>query len=243
MKKFFAKYRPMITKSLIVFAIVATITLTTYFILKALGFTSVENFQKLRGDLGDSIYFWLIVGLLQIIQVIFIPITNQIVTVPIAIVFNDQLWKVWATSWISIWLATLILYWIGRAGGAKLLGLIIDDEDKTEKIVQWLNKGWIFYPLGMLLPVPDDLVTILSGTAKMNFIFILITSLITRGIDTATSTFGFGLLSRYWWGWLVMVGAWVLFALVTYLFWKIIQNRDQKKMLESKEAIQEEQEN
>lgn len=235
MKAFLTKYRPTIIKSFILLVIFVVMTIIAYLILRWLGFTTIEDFQHLRSDLGDSVYFWIIIGLLQIIQVIFIPISNQIITVPIAIVFNDQLWKVWVTSWLSIWLATLLLYWIGRAGGGKLLQWLLNDEEQTKKIVKWLNRGWIFYPLGMLLPLPDDLVTILSGTAKMNFVFIFFSSLITRGIDTATSTFGFGLLSRFWWGWLVMVFGWLLFFLVTVLFWKVNQNKEKKHLTKKAE--------
>lgn len=229
MKQFFKKYKTAIIRSLIIVVVFITITLIAYLILRWAGLTTEEDFRRLRGQLGDSVYFWIIIGLLQIVQVIFIPVSNQIITVPIAIVFNDQLWKVWLTSWLSIWLATIWLYWIGRAGGGKLLEWLISDKEQTAKIVNWLKRGWIFYPLGMLLPLPDDLVTILSGTAKMNFIYIFICSLLTRGIDTATSTFGYGLLSRYWWGWIVMVLAWLLFSLFTFLFWKFYQKRVKKR--------------
>ena len=241
MKQFFQKYKTTIIKSLIVVAVFLLITLIAYLILRWSGLTTEQDFRNLRDELGDNVYFWIFIGLLQIVQVIFIPVSNQIITVPIAIVFNDQLWKVWLTSWISIWLATLLLYWIGRVGGGKLLEWLLKDKEQTEKIVNWLNRGWVFYPLGMLLPLPDDLVTILSGTAKMKFTFIFFCSLLTRGIDTATSTFGYGLLSKYWWGWIVMVVAWLLFALLTFFFWKLNQKRVKKReALRSEEKPQEE---
>ncbi|HHT67254.1 MAG TPA: hypothetical protein GX010_03410 [Erysipelotrichaceae bacterium] len=238
MKNFLKKYRLTIIKGLIIIAVAVVITLITYLILRLCGFTTVEDFQALKDRLGDSVWFWIIIAILQVIQVIFIPISNQIVTVPVAIVFNDQLWKVWITSWISIWVSTVILYWIGRLGGEKILKwLLNDDEEQTKKIIAWLNRGWIFYPLGMLLPLPDDIVTILSGTAKMNSWFIMFASLITRGIDTAFSVYGYGLLSRYWWGWIVVSLAWVLFAVLTYIVWKINENRKKAKKEEEIEKL------
>ena len=110
-----------ITKCLLLLLIFAIIGVSAYFCLKGCGLTTTDDFIKLKNELGDSFLLWFIIGCLQIIQVIFIPITNQIITVPIAFVFNDDLLKVFFTSWISIWLATLVLYFLGRWGGDKIL--------------------------------------------------------------------------------------------------------------------------
>ena len=229
MKEFLKKYKGTIIKSIIVFVILVAIAIGAYFILRACGFTTAEDFIALRDKVGDNIFFWLIIGLLQIIQVIFIPLTNQIITVPLAVVFNNELWKVWITSWISIWIATLILYWIGRTGGKKVLSWILNDEEQTERCTRWLNRGWIFYPICMLLPLPDDVITTLAGTAKMKFWFVLICSFVTRGIDTACSVYGFGYLAKFWWGWIILgVGIVFLFVL-TFLLWKFDKNSKEKE--------------
>lgn len=219
MKDFLHKYKGTIIKSIIVFVILVAIAVGAYFILRACGFTTAEDFIALRDKIGDNIYFWLIIGLLQIIQVIFIPLTNQIITVPLAVVFNNELWKVWITSWVSIWIATLILYWIGRTGGKKVLSWILNDEEQTERCTRWLNRGWIFYPICMLLPLPDDVITTLAGTAKMKFWFVLICSFITRGIDTACSVYGFGYLAKFWWGWIILGVGIILLFFLTFLLW------------------------
>ncbi len=83
-----------ITKCLLLLLIFAIIGVSAYFCLKGCGLTTTDDFIKLKNELGDSFLLWFIVGCLQIIQVIFIPITNQIITVPIAFVFNDDLLKV-----------------------------------------------------------------------------------------------------------------------------------------------------
>ena len=147
MKQFLTKYKWTIIKSLIVLTVIASVAVGTYFILRACGFTTKEDFIALRSQIGDNIWFWVVVGFLQIIQVLFIPITNQIITVPCALVFRKHLLQVWITSWISIWIATLILYWIGRFGGRAVLNWILNDKKQTEKCTNWLNRGWIFYPL------------------------------------------------------------------------------------------------
>lgn len=225
------KIRGTVLKCLLLFAILASLAVGFYFILRACGFTSAEEYARLRDELGDTIWLWIVIGCLQVVQVIFIPISNQVITVPCALVFNNELWKVWITSWISIWIATMILYFIGRWGGKKLLKWILNDEEQTEKCSNWLKRGWVFYPLGMLLPLPDDIVTTLAGTAKMNIWFVAGCSFLTRAVDTACSVYGWGFLTRYWWGWIILAIAIIILGVATWLFWKIEKNKkyDQRK--------------
>ena len=89
----------------------------------------------------------------------------------------------------------------------------------------------------MLLPLPDDVITSLAGAAKMNFLFVLICSFFTRGIDTACSVYGFGYLTRFWWGWMLLIIGIILLFLLTFILWKI-----DRKLLEKKkdeETVQE----
>ena len=221
-KKWLKNHKGQILRSLLIIGIVATIGVCGYLILWACGFTNKEQFETLRNNLGDSIWFWLVVALLQIFQVIFIPISNQIITVPLALMFpTNELWKVFLCSWLSIWVATMILYLIGRLGGEKILNFVLKDKEQVEKCTNWLNKGWMFYPLGMLLPLPDDIVTVVAGTSRFKWWFIAICSLCTRAIDIACSVWGWGYLTRYWWGWIILAVGIIALGLITWLFYKL----------------------
>ena len=123
----------------------------------------------------------------------------------------------------------MILYFVGRWGGKKLLSWILSDKEQTERCANWLKKGWIFYPLGMLLPLPDDIVTTLAGTAKMNFLFVAVTSLLTRAIDTACSVYGWGFLTKYWWGWIILIIGIIALIVATFIFWKIERSKSYDK--------------
>lgn len=206
-------------KSLLIILIIATIGVCGYLILRVSGFTDKEQFEALRNDLGDSFLFWFIIACLQIFQVIFIPISNQIITVPLALMFPaNELWKVFLCSWLSIWIATIILYLIGRLGGQKILSWILKDKEQVDKCTSWLNKGKFYYVLGMLLPLPDDIVTIIAGTSHYGIVYIAIASFFTRAIDVACSVWGIGYLTRYWWGWLILIVGVILLGLGTWLF-------------------------
>lgn len=217
-----------ILKILLILTIVAGLAVGAYFILRACGFTTKSDFERLRSEMGESIWFWLTVGSLQVFQVIFIPISNQLVTGSLALIFPvSQLWKVFLVSWISIWIATLILYFLGRWGGEKVLRWLLKDEEGVKKSTNFLNRGWIFYPLGCLAPiVPDDVITVLAGTAKMNFIFIVVSSLITRAIDIACSVWGFGIIGKKWWGWLLLGIGYALLIVASIIIFKKQNKKD-----------------
>ena len=212
-----------IIKSLIILVVFGVIAISVYFTLKACGFTTKDDFMRLRDNLGDSFLFWLVIGLLQIIQVIFIPISNQLITGSLALIFPiEELWKVFLASWLSIWLSTLILYVIGRYGGLKLFKWLVESDEKVEKYTKFINRGKMFYPLGCLAPIiPDDLITILAGAGKMNFWFVMISAFITRAIDVACSVWGFGIIGKHWWGWIILgIGYLLLIAFSIWYFKK-----------------------
>lgn len=197
---FFKKNKKIILKALLIIAIIGAIAGTTYGILYACGFTSVEKFRELRDKLGDSLGFWAIIVALQIVQVVLIPISNQIISVPVAILFNNELWKVFVSSFIGVEIGTIILYFIGRFGGEKILGFILSDKEKVKHTQEFMRKGKSFYPIGMLIfIIPDDILTTLAGSAKYNFLYVLIVSFLTRAVCVATSVFGFGFIPKYPW--------------------------------------------
>lgn len=235
MKKLSKQTKSTIIKSLILVGIIAIIAIGAYFILRACGFTTVEDFTRLRDDLGDSFTFWLVITLLQIIQVVFIPITNQIVTVPVALIFKNELWKVFLSSWAGIFLGSIALYFIGRYGGQKILGWILSDKEKAERCSNWMNKGKAFYPLGMLIPfVPDDVLTTLAGTAKFKFWYVLLVVAVTRGICCAFSVWGWGYLTQFWWGWIILAVGLIGLLALTYLLFKKMSNSGKNQKIIAK---------
>lgn len=218
--------RKIILKSLLVIAIIAAIAGIGYLILRLCGFTTVEDFTRLRDNIGDTFWFWAIITALQVFQVVFLPITNQIITVPIAILFSNELWKVFLSSWIGIFIGTIILYFIGRFGGGKILSWILSDKENAKKCEDWMKRGKAFYVSGMLIPfIPDDILSTLAGTAKYNFFFVLLVSGITRGICTAFSVWGFGYLTQFWWGWIILIGGLVILLALTFFIWKGTNNK------------------
>ena len=187
-------------KFALVIGVVAVIALSTYFILRACGFTTVEDFTNLRNRLGDSIWFWAIIVALQVVQVVFIPISNSLISAPIAVIFNNELWKVFLSSWIGICIGTIILYFIGKYAGGKLLKFVLGDEEQANKLKKFMLQGKSFFVIGDLIPViPNDVLTVLAGMSGYSFIFTFIVTLITRAVCIATTVWLFGYITTYPW--------------------------------------------
>lgn len=231
-KEFLKKYKSTILKFLLVIGIIAVIAVSTYFILRACGFTTVDDFINLRNKLGDSIWFWSIIVLLQIIQVVFIPISNSLISAPIAVIFNNELWKVFLSSWVGICIGTIILYFIGKYAGGKLLNFVLGDKKKAEKLKGFMLQGKAFFVIGDVIPViPNDVLTVLAGMSGYSFMFTFIVTLITRAICIATTVWLFGYITTY--PWLIAV----LVALVMFMIFAgiYVTKRQIKKQKEREE--------
>ena len=199
----------------LVIAVIAVIAVSTYFILRALGFTTVDDFKRLRDSLGDSIWFWAIIVGLQIIQVVFIPISNSLISAPIAVIFSNELWKVFLSSWIGICIGTIILYFIGKYAGGKILNFVLGDKQKAEKLKSFMQCGKGFFVCGDLIPViPNDVLTVLAGMSGYSFIFTFVVTLITRAICIATTVWLFGYITTYPWLIAVLIALLVVMVFV-----------------------------
>jgi len=176
--------------------------LSVYGLMVLLGVNTISGLQKVVNSYGWVAY--LIIVALQIVQVVFIPISNQIITIPALAVIG--VFPAFICSWIGIEIGTIILYFIGKKGGGKLFNWVLGDSDKVDKYTNLIKTRKLFYPVAMLIPfIPNDLCTVVAGMAKMNFWYIMVISFFTRGICTLFTCVGFGILTRYWWGIVILV--------------------------------------
>lgn len=203
-----------ILRLLLIVLVVACIAVGGFFLLRGLGFTSVDDFTRLRDDLGDGTWFWVIIVALQVFQAIVIQCSNSLISAPIAIIFNQDLWKVFLASWLGIVIGNIALYYIGRFCGGKLLKFVLGDEKKANRMKEFMNSGKSFYLLGCVIPfIPSDVLNVLAGTAGYNSWFVIISTIITRGICAATTIFLVGLIPSH--PWLIAV----LAVLIVFMIW------------------------
>lgn len=129
--------------------------------------------------------FWIFLWLLMFAQVTIIPIPAM----PIYIICNNidgvvangngisnlfSYQTIFFCSYVTsaCVLGCIVAYLMGRSGGKKIVKWMAGDEEEFDKWCHILNnkKGKSIYALTVLLPIfPDDLISIVMGSLKMEF--------------------------------------------------------------------------
>ena len=155
-----------------------------YFTLKAFGLNDID---KLREIVNNGIWGVIIYIILQIIQVIFIPINTTLFTVPAIVLFGSV--KAFFISWIGCALGSILMFLIARYLGNKVLKWLVGEE-KANRYASLLGKGKFLLPLFLLIPIfPDDIMCASAGLGKINFMYFVVVVVVTRAIDTACTCF------------------------------------------------------
>lgn len=213
-----------ILKISIIVLLFAMIALAIYLPLSLSGaldrINSAEELKEIILDAG--IYSYVIFFVIQFLQVILLPIPAFVTTVAGTLVFGP--WIATLISLVSIILASIFAFYIGRKFGKKLVVWILGKED-TEKWRKKLERGKYVFFLMMLFPIfPDDILCLVVGaTTTISYKFFIITNLITRPFAVFGTTFiGSGELIPFsGWGipvWIAMiiVGAFLFFLSIKY---------------------------
>ena len=182
--------KKMLLKILMLIGIIGAVAGATYGILYACGFTTVEKFIELRNELGDSLLFWGIIVALQVVQSVFIPISNSLISFPVSMIFSNEVWKVFLSSFTGIFIGNVILYFIGRFSGGKLLKFVIGDEEKAENFKTIMKDSKAFYLIGGVVPlIPSDVLNVVAGLCNYNAWFVIVATFITRAICVSVTCY------------------------------------------------------
>ena len=207
-------------KTLIIVVCLVAVVLAIYLPLQLSGALSkIDSAEELRQlILSGGVYSYLIFFLIQFLQTTILPIPAFVTTVAGSLVFGP--WLASLISFISVMLASLLCFFLGRRVGHKLLVWVIGEEDA----IKWktkLEKGKYMFFLMMLFPVfPDDILCIVVGAVTtMSYKFFIVTNLITRPISILCTCFlGRGYLIPFTgWGIPVWIGIVIVGAVLFYL--------------------------
>lgn len=218
MKEFIKKHEKLF-KVLAILGIFALISLISAVILYLCGFLYFNE----AGDLSinenlfvafkDSWYGYVIVVLADIAVtslLSFVPAISMAFIMLITTLYTNK-WIAFAISFAGVLITSFMLYILGRFGGYALGKKVLGEED-CEKASELLNnKGLIFFPLMMMLPVfPDDALTMVAGTLKMSLKWFVPSIVIGRGIGVTAIVFGLSLFdfsTFEWWHWVLFISA------------------------------------
>ena len=173
-----------ILKLFIVITIYISIIILAWITLK---YYKLNNISTIRDLCNKNAYGYIIFILLQIFQVVFLPINSIIFVIPAIIVFGAI--KAFVLCYVGLIIGSIIMFFIGRIGGIKILSWIVG-KDKALKYKFVLGKGKFMLPIFMLLAIiPDDLLCVSAGLSNIDFGYFLLVILATRGIDLACTCF------------------------------------------------------
>ena len=151
------------------------------------------------GDSGTTITAWTVLWLLMFAQVTIIPIPAMPIYVFCSgtkLVANGTgLFDLFSIETVFFCLfvvsacvaGSIVAYWLGRIGGGKAVRWIAGDEDDYNQWCKVLNKkgGKIFYACTILFPIfPDDLLCLVVGAMKLDFIYFTIVNIIGKLIGS-----------------------------------------------------------
>lgn len=201
-----------IKKIAMVLMIVLLVIVPIYLALELTGtLDKITSPQKLKQlILNTGAWAYLTFGLLQFLQVTFIPLPAAITTIAGVLIFGP--WPTFFISVIAVLLGSVFAFWLGRRYGRKLV-VWIAGEEETKKLLRKMNKGRYFFFLMLLFPgFPDDILCMVAGVTSMSFKFFFVSNLITRPIIFfAISFFGSGsIIPFHGWG----IYAWIALAIV-----------------------------
>ena len=218
MKEFIKKHEK-IFKVLAILAVFAAISLISAVILYFCDFI----YFNAEGDLAvneelfiafkDTWYGYIIVLIANIAVtslLSFIPAISMAFIILIKTLYTDP-WVAFGISFAGVLITSFMLYALGRFGGYALGKKVLGEED-CEKASELLNnKGLIFFPVMMMLPIfPDDALTMVAGTLKMSLKWFIPSIIIGRGIGVTAIVFGlsmFDFATFEWWHWVLFISA------------------------------------
>lgn len=173
---------------------------------------------------GFGAWAWLVFFLIQILQVVVLPIPAQLTTIAGILAFDP--WISFIISSIAVFVGSIIAFAIGRLLGNKILYKIAEKEtvDKYRKLID--KKGRVLLPIMFIFPMfPDDLLCFIAGSTTMSWLYFSIITLATRIFGTGCiCLFGSGdIIPFSGWG----IPVWIMLGiLLIATAFVLIKNQD-----------------
>jgi len=192
--------------------------------------SSLKNYIISTGSKGVLIYI-----LIQMLQVVFLPIPASIICIVGSIIYGPWFGALYCS--IGVLLGSIISFFIGRIFGYKLVSWIVG-EDNTIKYSEIIRtKGIFFLGLAFLLPMfPDDILCFIAGITRLSTKKFLLITILTRPIGVIfMAIFGGGHIIPFsGWGlyaWAIILVVAIAFVIIIMKWQDKIQDFLMKKLL------------
>lgn len=172
-------------------------------------FASVQTFKDFILSTGP--YGMIVYTLIQLLQVMFVPIPSLIITLTGVLIYGPFVASVLCC--IAVVGGSILSFTLGKTFGFKLVAWVVG-RDSALKYASVLNKrGKFFLTIAFLLPLfPDDALCLIAGMTTMEYKDFILISSITRPIGVICMCyFGGGYIipftgwGLYVWGFLLVL--------------------------------------
>ena len=195
--------------------------------------TKLKNYILSTKEKGVFIYI-----LLQMAQVIILPVPAAIICIVGSLIYGPLLGSIYCS--IGILLGSFVSFWIGKTFGNKIVTWIagVENTEKYSKIIR--KRGAFFLIIAFLLPMfPDDILCLISGISNMKFKNFALITTITRPIGViCMSYFGGGHIIPFnGWGlyvWIILLIAFIFLVILMYKYQERMQNYILNKITKNK---------
>lgn len=234
--------RQTLSRLLISLNYIGAIILTVYTILGKYNmldiFNSVYTFKEFI--LSTGAYGMLVYMLIQLLQVMFVPIPSMIITLTGVLIYGPFLASVLCI--IAVLAGSILSFTLGKTFGFKMVSWVVG-RDNALKYASVLNKrGKFFLTIAFLLPLfPDDALCLIAGMTTMEYKDFIIIASLTRPIGViCMSYFGGGYIIPFvGWGlyvWAVLLVLIVVAVILVYKYQDKIEEYIIKKIMNLKRA-------
>lgn len=196
-KIFFHNNKHLLWSSLWLLLMMVAVSVLSLFLLMLFDVVYFEEGMQFNSGLfmqfKSKWYGWAVFVLLQTVLSIFlcaIPGAAMAFTLLSMTIYTEP-WQAFVISFISMLIASNVLYWIGRSGGRIICEKILGKKDCDRALTLLEHKGTVYFPIMMMFPTfPDEALTMIAGTIGMSLKWFLPSVIIGRSIGIATITFG-----------------------------------------------------
>ena len=197
-KNFVADNYRKIVNILLVVAVLIALSIGALLLLSAFDIVYYHDGVQINEHLFDQFlntwYSWIVIILVQVLVttlLCFVPGASMGFIILLSHLFEDELLAAFLVAFIGVMLSSLLMYITGRLGGYAICVKLLGKEDcaKASKLLN--NRGVVFFPLMMLMPVfPDDALVMIAGTLRMSLKWFIPSIVICRGVAIAAIVFG-----------------------------------------------------
>jgi len=187
-------YQKLSKKQVLIRGIIAFLLMTILSLAFILPFVLTGNMNSISNveELKEFLFRWktksiFLFALLQFLQVTFLPLPTFLTTVTGSVMFGP--WIASSVSFISIFLGSLVAFYLGRKIGKNLVYWVAGYR-KGNVLINKISRGKYLFFLMMLFPFfPDDTLCLVAGVTNMSYPFFIVTNLICRPLGLIPTCF------------------------------------------------------